>query len=141
MSHRLNCPTEWEARHEGERAFDYGRSRASNPYEDSYGNRERACPEAADDWRSGYRRAEMREEERHEEEAAHRRAEMRRAELQAEEEYYAHPEQQYEPEPFNEGEYIRSECASGGHVIHGGDRFGARCYCGRVRYLDVAKQE
>lgn len=80
MSHRWNCPTDWEARHEGERAFDYGRSPLSNPYEDDYWNRDRACPEAAEEWDRGYRSAEMRAEEEREEEAARQRAAMRRAE-------------------------------------------------------------
>lgn len=84
MSHRWNCPTDWEARHEGERAHEWGRSRSSNPYKESYWNRDKACPEAADEWNRGYRRAEMRAEEEREEEAARQRAAMRRAEAEAE---------------------------------------------------------
>lgn len=30
MSHNWNCPTDWEAKREGERAFEYGRSRYSS---------------------------------------------------------------------------------------------------------------
>ena len=88
MSHRWNCPTDWEAKREGERAFEYGRSRYSNPYEDSPWNRDRACPEAAEEWERGHRYAEMRAEEEREEEAARQRAAMRRAEAEAEESYY-----------------------------------------------------
>lgn len=89
MSHRWNCPTDDEARREGERAFEYGRSRYNNPYEDSPWNRDSACPEAAEEWERGHRRAEMRAEEEREEAAAQHRAAMRRAEVEAEElDYY-----------------------------------------------------
>lgn len=134
MSHRSSCPDDWEARREGERAYDWGRSRSSNPYEDSYWNRDRACPDAAEEWSRGYRRAEMRAEEEREEEAARQRAVRRRAE--AEEEAYYYSEPQYEPELYSEEDYIRAQCESTGHVKHDevGDRFGSRCYCGRVHW-------
>jgi hypothetical protein len=96
MSHRWDCPSRWEAEREGARAQEWGRSRSSNPYEDYY-RRDEGCPESADAWRDGYRRAEIREDERREEEAAQHRAAVRRAEVEAEESYYM--EQQYEPYP------------------------------------------
>jgi hypothetical protein len=96
MSHRWSCPSDWEARREGERAFENGRSMYSNPYEDSYWNRDNACREAAEEWERGHRRAEIREEERREEEAAHRRASLRRAEEEAEEAYYYERQAEYE---------------------------------------------
>jgi len=92
MSHRSTCPDRWDAEREGERAQEFGYGRWRNPYDDHYGH-EHECEEAAEAWLSGYRRAEIREEERREEEAAQRRAEMRRAELQAEEDYYAMQQQ------------------------------------------------
>lgn len=142
MSHRLNCPSDWEARREGERAHESGRSRSSNPYEDHYWNRDRACPDAAEEWRRGFLRAEIREEERREEEVARRRAAWRRAEADAEEAYYAEQEayysqhQPYDDDRRSEEEYVRDMCASNGHIRYdqAGDRFGPRCYCGRVRW-------
>lgn len=141
MSHRWNCPTDYEARREGERAQDWGSSRSSNPYEDSYWNRDRACPDAAEEWDRGYRYAEMRAEEAREEEAARQRAAWRRAEAEAEEAYYdeqaAYYAQHQPPadEP-DEAEYVRDMCASNSHVQfdEAGDRFGPRCYCGLVRW-------
>lgn len=96
MSHRRDCPDRWEAERQGERAFEWGRSRSSNPHESMWPGE--GCDEAADAWRSGYRRAGIREEEQREEDAARHRAAMRRAELQAEEDYYS--QQQYPPEPW-----------------------------------------
>lgn len=87
MSHRSDCPSRWDAEREGERAYEWGRSRSSNPHESIWG-RDEGCEEAADAWRSGYRRAEMREEEEREEEAARQRAAARRAEEMDEEAYY-----------------------------------------------------
>lgn len=115
MSHRWDCPTDWEARREGERAQENGRSRSSNPYDDRYWNRDRACPDAADEWARGYRRAEIREEEQREEEASRQR---------------------YECEQQSDTEYVRSMCESNRHERHdeAGDRFGPRCYCGLVRW-------
>ena len=75
MSHRDDCPDRWEARREGERAFERGYG--SNPYRGDEG-----CPEAEQAWRSGYYAAESAERERHEEEYWDRR----RAEARAEEE-------------------------------------------------------
>lgn len=86
MSHRDTCPSRWEAERQGERDYEWGRSRSSNPHEDRY-HSEEGCPVAAEAWRSGYRHAEIREEEHREEAAAQRRAEMQRAERQAEEDY------------------------------------------------------
>lgn len=85
MSHRDDCPPEREAERQGARAQDLGRSRSSNPYESLWPTE--GCPEAAGAWRSGYRRAEMREEERRKEEVAQHRAAVRRAELEAEDSY------------------------------------------------------
>lgn len=109
MSHRSDCPTRWEAEREGERAQEWGRSRSSNPHESIWG-RDEGCPEAADAWRDGYRRAEIREEEQREEDAAHHRAFARRAAEMEEEAYYlqARDDEQrayYEqPEPQPEDE-------------------------------------
>lgn len=74
MSHRDTCPDPWEARREGERAQENGYGRWRNPYDDQW-HPECECREAADEWRRGYRSAEIREEEAREEEAARRRAE------------------------------------------------------------------
>lgn len=120
MSHRWNCPDSYEARREGERAFEYGRSRGSNPYEDTYWNRDSACPEAADEWRSGYRRAEMRAEEEREEEAARHRAEARRAEAQAEEDYYY--QQRMEDYGQEQEYYAELEAQADGEAPSVGDR-------------------
>lgn len=87
MSHRWDCPDRYEAERRGERDFEWGRSLSNNPYKDVF-HPDRGCEEAADSWRSGYRRAEMREEERREEEAARQRAAYRRAEADAEEAAY-----------------------------------------------------
>lgn len=54
MSHRSSCPTEWEARSEGARAFNRGGSSWNNPYRDG------ECEEAESAWRTGFRRAEQR---------------------------------------------------------------------------------
>lgn len=111
MSHRWNCPTDWEARREGERAAEWGRSRSSNPYEDSYWNRDKACPEAAEEWDRGYRRAEMRAEEEREEEAARQRAIRRRAE-EDETAYWLEQERQaYEADQAQAQEYYAMEDA------------------------------
>lgn len=95
MSHRDNCPDRWEAEREGRRAFEFGRSRSSNPHESIW--QDEGCPEAADAWRSGYRRAEMRAEDEQAEEAARQRYEMERAYALAEEAAYY--ESQEEPPP------------------------------------------
>lgn len=79
MGHRWDCPSRYEAEREGERAQEWGRSRSSNPHESIWGPDE-GCPEAADAWRDGYRRAEMREEEQREEAAAEQRACRRQGE-------------------------------------------------------------
>ena len=108
MSHRENCPSRWEAEREGERAQEWGRSRSSNPHESLW--RDEGCPEAAEAWRSGYRRAEMREEEQREEEAARHRAEVRRAYELDEEAYYMEQQrQQYEAEQAYNAEMMHAE--------------------------------
>ena len=93
MSHRWNCPTEWEARREGERASDYGRSRYSNPYREQFG--ESHCEDAERSWDRGHRyREEQREEEAAAERAAERHAsEQRACRLAQEEEYYRRQEE------------------------------------------------
>lgn len=83
MSHRDDCPDRYEAEREGRRAFANGRSRSSNPHESIWF--EEGCREAADAWRTGYRRAEMRAEDEREEETARQRAVVRRAYEQQEE--------------------------------------------------------
>jgi hypothetical protein len=91
----------------------------SNPYEDSYWNRDTACPEAAEEWSRGYRHAEMRAEEEREEEAARHRAAMRRAEAEAEEwgwmdrqaeaDYYAMQQEQYAEEDIRAAEAAQEQ--------------------------------
>ena len=95
MSHRWSCPTDWEARLEGERASDYGRSRYSNPYREQYG--ESHCEDAERAWERGFcYREEQREEEAAAERAAERRAAERRAyELAEEQEYMRRQEEEY----------------------------------------------
>ena len=46
----------------------------------------------------------------------------------------------YGPEPPYD---VRDECASHGHeeYTQAVDRFGRRCYCGLVRYLDLVQAE
>src|SRR5262245_12450437 len=86
MSHEDTCPDRWTARREGERAQENGYGRWRNPYDD-FLRPDRQCEEAADEWRRGYRSAEIREDEAREEEAMRRRAELRRAEEMSWEEY------------------------------------------------------
>lgn len=102
MSHTDSCPSDWEARREGERAFDRGRSRSSNPYDDQYAYRGYGdppyCEDAARAFDRGYNAArQQREDEEYEarraEEAARQRAEDEyyeriRYERQQEEQYY-----------------------------------------------------
>lgn len=79
MSHRSDCKDPWEARREGERAYEWG---GSNPYRhgDAFESFEdRHCRERSEsEWRTGYNRAEIAAEERAEEEAHERRAAERR---------------------------------------------------------------
>lgn len=103
MSHRWDCPDDWEARREGERAHDRGASYYSNPYDG-------VCRDASDEWSYAYRRAE----DRAEEEAAEAHAQALRArearELADYEErayyeqqaYYAEMQEQYEAEQWQE---------------------------------------
>lgn len=77
MSHRPDCPHPDDAYREGGRAHDFGRSRSTNPYESLWPDE--GCPEAAEEWRRGYRRAELLAEEEREEQAARHRAKIRRA--------------------------------------------------------------
>lgn len=90
MSHRSSCPTRWEAERQGERAFENGSGRYSNPYGRPFEDR---CREAERAWEDGRRSAEMRaDEERATEAAAQRR---RRA---AEEETVRYHEEQAQRE-------------------------------------------
>lgn len=70
MSHNYDCPTEREARRDGERAGERGYGR--NPYSDG-------CEEAERSWRSGYYHGQERREE---EEMELRREEQRNRERQ-----------------------------------------------------------
>ena len=96
MSHRWDCPTEWEARRDGERAAERGYGRGNNPYKEDFFNRSH-CEEAERAWNRGHRYAEeRREEEQAAERAAERRAAERRAyERQQEEEYQRRQEEEY----------------------------------------------
>ena len=102
MSHRDDCPTDWEARREGERAYERGYG--SNPYRGN-GWDERSCPEAERAFDYGRRQAEYRHEEQMaEERSERRRAEARREEQEQEDAYYQqmmeqqYQEQQQQPE-------------------------------------------
>lgn len=107
MSHRWDCPDPWDARREGERAYESGYGRYSNPYDDPF----TGCRDADDEWRRGYSAAEERaEEERAAEEAAERRRaeeaayerERERAEWEAymeEQQRAAYEASLQEPEP------------------------------------------
>lgn len=101
MSHRDDCPDRWEARRQGERAFERGYG--SNPYRSRLG--EDGCPDAEREWRSGYYAAERRaEEERAEMAADRRRAEARREEANLQAAWDQQYAQQYAQEPQPEPE-------------------------------------
>lgn len=114
MSHSYNCPSDYEARRAGERAFENGRSRSSNPYDDEFAHRsyfdEPYCPDAASAFDRGYRAAEREAEER----AAEAAAERRRAEERhwhEMEEYEFMQQQQYEEDMRrHQEECYQSEC-------------------------------
>lgn len=80
MAHRNDCPTEWEARREGERAAGNGYGR--NPYRDE-------CEDAERAWDRGYRNMQ----ERREEEEMQRRHEEERERQRIEEDYYRQQEE------------------------------------------------
>ena len=88
MSHRWDCPTDYEARRRGERAFERGDGSWRNPYKEQIG--EQSCSEAEENWQRGYRAAERREEEHI--------AELHREQRRQEESRYneAMEQQQYE---------------------------------------------
>lgn len=99
MSHRWDCPTDYEAEREGRRAAERGYSRYSNPYSD-FGFQ--PCHEAEEHWQRGYRAGEREREEREAEERYQRQMdERRRQEAEEaryyEEQYYAQQEQYEEP--------------------------------------------
>jgi len=108
MSHRWDCPTDYEAEREGRRAAERGMGRYSNPYSESGWT---PCGEAEAHWQSGYRTGERaRREEREEEERMEERAMQRRREAADEEAYWMsqqqeeqYPEQEYPEEVFPEG--------------------------------------
>jgi hypothetical protein len=92
MSHSWNCPTELEARRQGERAQQYGDGSWRNPYRDSWGGNH--CEEAERAWERGHRDEQLRQEERaYEERAQQRRLEARQEQARVEEAYW---QQQYE---------------------------------------------
>ena len=82
MSHRDSCPDDYEARRQGERAYERGDGSWRNPYRDDYSGER--CEDAELYWRRGYEYAEQ----RHEEQTAEERAAQRRAEERAQEERY-----------------------------------------------------
>lgn len=108
MSHRWGCTPEWEARAEGERAFDRGASYyGANPYAsyNEYGDQgeRRRCEDAEEAWRAGYRSAENRAEEEEAERHAAARREAERREMTAQEEaYYEAESQRYQQEQWEE---------------------------------------
>ncbi len=123
MSHRWDCPSRWDAEREGERAFERGAARWSNPYDDWAGN---GCREAERHWEDGYRaaerQAEYRAEEARAERAAAERREWARQEAAAEEEYYWRQQQEEEEAEYwrqqeaehwfwEEQEMLRHECS------------------------------
>lgn len=108
MSHRWDCPTDWEARREGRRAGERGYGR--NPYDDPFPG-DSYCEEAAANWRRGFQQGEYyRQEREYEERTAQERADARRhyeAIQQAQmDEQYLYEQQQEEPEPTEGDEEI-----------------------------------
>lgn len=87
MSHRWNCPDEWTARREGERAQERGEGRWRNPYEDRWHDGS-GCEDAERAWERGYRDAERHAEEREEEARAMRRRQEREREEYEMQHYY-----------------------------------------------------
>ena len=97
MSHRHDCPSEWDARRDGERAAERGYG--INPY------RERDYSESYDDQRCRERAERAFDsgryaaEERMRDEAEERAAEHRRAQERAYEEAQYEQQYEYPPEP------------------------------------------
>jgi hypothetical protein len=86
VSHRWDCPTDYEAEREGRRAGESGyKSRYSNPYTETGFQ---PCEEAERHWEDGFRAGERAREQQEEEERCAARAARRRAEEAAEEEYW-----------------------------------------------------
>lgn len=96
MSHRWDCPTDYEAEREGRRAAERGMSRYSNPYMDHSWT---PCEEAQENWMRGYRAGERARELREEEEREEQRAIERRRQAIEEESYYASLQEEQYPEP------------------------------------------
>lgn len=101
MSHRWDCPTDWEARREGRKAGERGYGR--NPYDDPFpGPGDISCEEASENWKRGQRDGQLAREEREREEARERRqADERRRHLEAQE---AAAQEQWEWEQRREEE-------------------------------------
>ena len=127
MTHRDDCPDRWEARREGERAFEYGHGSWSNPYKsDSFGDG--GCREAEREWEDSYRSArydsERREEQLADERAAHRRAQEREQEQLECGELQVREQQ-------DKRDYVVSMCSSNWHPYYGESQDGRpTCYCG-----------
>lgn len=106
MSHKWDCPTDWEARREGRLAGERGYGR--NPYDDPFpGPFHSHCEEAADNWERGEREGRYAREEREREEEQRLADDRRRYEQEkqsrADVEYLYEQQQQQEegesPEP------------------------------------------
>jgi hypothetical protein len=112
VSHRWDCPTDYEARRQGERAQERGEGRWRNPHGDTWRDGT-GCEEAERAWDRGHRDAERREEERAEDARVERRhAEMRHQ--HAVEEQWAYEgqqesQQEQEYRQYCDGEYARME--------------------------------
>ncbi len=92
MSHRDDCPSEWEARRRGERDYeDRGYRSYHTPYDGQ-------CEEAVEAYRRAQRSAEYDAQDRAEAREAHRRAVQQREYAEAEE-AYQEQQQEVEPEP------------------------------------------
>lgn len=131
MSHRPSCPDEYDAKREGERAFDRGAGEWRNPYRDD-------CDEAASAWSRGYREREREDEREHAEAAAaQRRREAR--EMEESRLSYEYEQQCYEAMQDEESMDERELCGTNQHMAHPdySDMYGARCPCGLVIWMEL----
>jgi len=104
MGHRWDCPTEWEARRQGERSFERGDGSWRNPYRDDW--HRPSCEEAEQAWNRGYRDAERQAEER----AAEQRAQARREQYRREEaEYFRMQEEEAQQQAYYDEETRQAE--------------------------------
>ena len=104
MGHRWDCPTDWEARRQGERSFERGDGSWRNPYRDDW--HRPSCEEAERAWSRGYRDAERQAEEH----AAEQRAQARRDQARREEaEYFRMQEEEAQQQAYYDEEIRQAE--------------------------------